>query len=61
MPLRQSLKNGWMDYKDAERVLLAYDLVDVFYFNDLTEEDVLVYLVNQEFLKLPQHLPLVGD
>lgn len=46
------------DYSDVELSLQTYELSEIFELNDLTEEDVLDFLVEQKFLKLPDYLPL---
>lgn len=41
-----------------EKVLETYDLVDIFDMNELTEAEVLMFLVEQEFVSLPEVLPV---
>lgn len=42
---------------DIERVLQTYTLEEIFELNDLTEEEVLSFLVTVEFVILPEPKP----
>jgi len=42
----------------VERILQTYTLEEIFELNDLTEEDVLLFLVEEEFLELPDPEPV---
>lgn len=46
------------DIREVENVLQTYTLEEIFDHNELTEEDVLLFLVEQEFLTLPDPKPL---
>jgi hypothetical protein len=48
-------------YKQIEALLQTYDLQDIFELNGLTDEDVLYFLVEEEFLELPEPKPLDFD
>ena len=39
-------------------ILEVYDLSEIIEYNDLTQEEVLEYLVEQSILKLPEVQPL---
>jgi hypothetical protein len=43
---------------EAEHLLETYTLEDIMNYNDLTEADALVFLVEQEFISLPSIQPL---
>lgn len=45
-------------YKQIEKILQTYELEEIFELNDLTDEDVLLFLVEQEFLELPEPKPV---
>jgi hypothetical protein len=47
-----------LDYETAEHILDIYSLEDILEYNDITTEEALEYLVNQEFIKLPEIQPL---
>lgn len=47
-----------MNLKEIENTLQVYDLREVIEHNDLTEADVLLFLVEQRFLELPNPEPL---
>jgi len=47
-----------MTYEEAESILQVYDLVDILELNNLTLEDALCFLVDQEFIELPEIKPL---
>lgn len=44
--------------EQIENILQTYSLEEIFELNDLTEEDVLFFLVKEEFLTLPEPEPL---
>lgn len=44
--------------QEIEKYLRTYSLEEIFEINELTEEDVLYYLVEQEFLELPDPSPV---
>lgn len=46
---------------DVESVLQTYSLEEIFELNDLTEEEVLTFLLQQEFIELPDFLPIDLD
>lgn len=43
---------------DVEKILETYALEQIFEMNDLTEEEVLMYLVEQDFVSLPEIKPV---
>lgn len=43
---------------DYDKVLETYPLDELFEYNDLTEAEVLEYLIEQGFLSLPEMLPV---
>jgi hypothetical protein len=43
---------------EIENVLDTYTLEDILELNDLTEVDVLYFLVEEEFVDLPDHRPI---
>ena len=47
MPSLLSLKTGYLDYNEAERLLEVYSLEEILEVNDLTEADVLVTLFEE--------------
>ena len=47
-----------MNYKEIEDTLETYSLEEIFELNDLTEEEVLYFLVEEEFVTLPNPRPL---
>ena len=47
-----------MNYDTAEHYLSTYTLEEILELNDLTEADALEYMVNQEFIRLPEISPL---
>ena len=47
--------------KDIENILETYDLEEIFELNDLTEADVLYFLVTEQFIHLPDPLPVDYD
>jgi hypothetical protein len=44
--------------REVENTLQVYDLSEIIEKNDLTEADVLLFLVEQGFLELPDPEPL---
>jgi hypothetical protein len=44
--------------REIEKYLKTYSLYEIFEYNDVTEEDVLTYLVNEDYLELPEHGPV---
>ena len=47
-----------MDYKEVENILSIYTLESILEYNDLTEVDVLYFLVQQNFIEVPNPRPL---
>jgi hypothetical protein len=45
-------------YEKVEKALQVYSLEEILELNDLTDEDVLVFLVEQQFISLPNPEPL---
>jgi hypothetical protein len=45
-------------YKEIESILQTYSLEDILDYNELTEEDALLFLVEEEFVELPNVQPL---
>lgn len=43
---------------EIERILDTYSLEEIFQLNGLTEEDVLTFLVEQNFVSLPDPRPV---
>lgn len=41
-----------------ERVLDTYTLEEIFEYNEVTEAEVLTYLISQEFISLPSPTPV---
>ncbi len=41
-----------------DKILEVYDLSEIIEYNDLTQEEVLEYLVDTGFIKLPEITPL---
>ena len=50
-----------MTIKEIENILETYELTEIFERNDLTEADVLLFLVEQKFIQLPNPEPLDFD
>ena len=50
-----------MNLREVENALEVYTLSQIIEHNDLTEADVLSFLVEQEFLVLPNPEPLDFD
>lgn len=46
------------EYSVAERLLATYTLEEIFEWNALTEEDVLTFLLDKEFVEPPNPYPL---
>lgn len=44
-----------------DKYLQTYSLTEIFELNELTEEEVLLYLVEQEFIELPTPSPVDLD
>ena len=44
-----------------EKYLQTYSLEEIFELNELTQEEVLLYLVEQEFIELPTPSPVDLD
>lgn len=42
----------------ASKVLELYTLTEILELNDITEEDCLIFLVEEGFVTLPKHIPL---
>ncbi len=47
-----------MDYNEVESILDVYTLEDILELNDKTEVDVLYFLLEEEFVELPNPKPL---
>lgn len=47
-----------MTLDDAEALLNTYTLEELLNYNDFTEADALVFLVEQDFLSLPDIRPM---
>lgn len=47
-----------MDLSTSDLILQTYSLEDIFELNDLTEAEVLEFLVEQKFVSLPNPRPL---
>lgn len=45
-------------YREIEKILQTYTFQEVLEINELTEEDVLLFLVEEEFLELPEPKPI---
>ncbi len=50
-----------MKLREAEDILEVYTLDEILDQNNLTEADVLVFLVEQDMVELPEPLPLYFD
>lgn len=46
-----------MTYEEIEKVLQTYSLDDILELNELTDTDVLYFLVEEEFVTLPNPKP----
>jgi len=47
-----------LEFKEIEDILQTYSLEEIFELNELTEEEVLYFLVEQEFVTLPNPRPI---
>jgi hypothetical protein len=47
-----------LEYATAENILQTYSLPDILDWNGLTEADVLCFLVEEEFLEIPNPRPV---
>lgn len=47
-----------MDYKEVENLLETYGLEELLEENDLTEADVLYFLVKHSLVKIPEFIPI---
>jgi hypothetical protein len=47
-----------VNYNHIEKILQIYTLEEVLELNDLTPEDALLFMSEQEFIKLPNPEPL---
>lgn len=47
-----------MEYKEVEALLQTYELTEIFEWNEKTEEEVLYFLINSEFVTIPNPRPL---
>jgi hypothetical protein len=47
-----------MSVEELENILEVYTLEEIAEFNDLSVVDVLQFLVDQEFIELPEILPI---
>lgn len=47
-----------MTYEEAESILDVYSLADILERNNYSEADLLCFLVSQEFVELPEVIPL---
>ena len=47
-----------VSYKEIESILQTYSLPEILEYNSLSEEDVLEFLVKEDFLELPNVKPL---
>lgn len=45
-------------YKEIEDILQTYSLTEILEYNSLSEEDALLFLLEEEFLELPEIQPL---
>lgn len=50
-----------MKLEEAESILETYTLEEILDQNDLTEADALVFMVEEEFIEIPEPLPLHFD
>ena len=46
-----------MDYREVENILDTYSFEEILELNDLTEVDVLGFLIEEEFIELPKPKP----
>ena len=47
-----------MTYTEVESILQTYTLEEIFELNNLTEEEILYFLIEQEFVELPKIMPV---
>ncbi|MGH7240282.1 MAG: hypothetical protein ACREHG_09520 [Candidatus Saccharimonadales bacterium] len=47
-----------MTYEEAENILQIYELKEILLLVDKTEEEALCFLVEQNFVELPEILPV---
>lgn len=47
-----------MDYDEVKGILETYTLEEILEYNDLSMEDALQFMVDEEFLELPRIKPL---
>lgn len=47
-----------MNYEEAEHILDTYTLEEILELNELTLVDALLFLVKEEFIELPEPLPV---
>lgn len=52
-----SLAKRVIDTNYIDKYLATYTLEEIFELNELTESEVLLYLVEQEFIELPKPRP----
>lgn len=50
-----------VSYKEIESILQSYSLEEILEYNDVSPEDALEFLVDEEFIKLPAIKPLEFD
>ncbi|MDE1830316.1 MAG: hypothetical protein KGI25_08335 [Thaumarchaeota archaeon] len=50
-----------MEINTAEHILDTYTLEEIFELNEVTEADVLLFLLKEEYLELPEPLPIDLD
>lgn len=50
-----------MNYRVIEGILDTYTFEEILEYNDLSLRDALLFLVEEEFLKLPKYKPLDFD
>ena len=49
------------NYREAEKILDTYSLEEILEQNELTEADVLLFLIEEEFVELPEPKPVDFD
>lgn len=52
------LRTTYMKYEDIERLLDTYSLTEILELNELTETDVLYHLINSNYIKVPEPVPV---
>lgn len=50
-----------MKYEEIEHILETYSLADIAEYNSITEADILLFLVEEDFVDLPPVKPLEFD